>query len=312
MSEQTKRALRDVFGRFATGVTVVTTREAGGAPRGFTANSFSSVSLDPPLVLVCIAHTAHSAPAFRAAPHFAINILCQDQKGISNLFASRAADKFEQADWTEGTHGVPLLPGSLATLVCAQHRLVEAGDHVILIGEVLETQTRDAPPLGYHRGNYFSIGLEDKLTGMAAQCGAACIGAIIERDGDVLLRRAPSGRVSIPVAPRTATSLAGLTAHLAEQGLNAQLDHLYAVYEDPTEGRHAIVYHGTVTGAAPEGMFYCALDRIPLDDVSSPAERATLAQYAQEYRHGHFGVYQGDAERGTISPVPRRTAPKRP
>ncbi|MCQ0091886.1 flavin reductase family protein [Roseovarius sp. M141] len=310
MSEEKKRALRDVFGRFATGVTVVTTREAGGAPRGFTANSFSSVSLDPPLVLVCIAHTAHSAPAFRAAPHFGINILCEDQKGISNLFASHAADKFEQTGWTEGAHGVPLLPDSLATLVCAQHRLVDAGDHVILIGEVLETQTRDAPPLGYHRGSYFSIGLEDKLTGMAAQCGAACIGAIIERGGDVLLRRGENGGVCIPAAPPAATSLAGLTANLAAHGLNAQLDHLYAVYEDPTVGRHVIVYHGTVSGDAPDGMFYCALDDIPLDDVASPAERATLAQYAQEYRHGQFGVYQGDAERGTIYPVPQRNAPK--
>ncbi len=157
MPDEQKRALREAFGRFATGVTVLTTREAGGAPRGFTANSFSSVSLDPPLVLVCIGHTSHSAPAFRAAPHFAINILCEDQQGISTLFASRADDKFEQVDWYEGPHGVPLLPGSLATLVCAQHRLIEAGDHVILIGEVLETQTRDAPALGYHRGKYASI-----------------------------------------------------------------------------------------------------------------------------------------------------------
>lgn len=158
MSEEEYRALKDVYGRFTTGVTVLTTREANGVPRGITANSFSSVSLDPPLVLVCIAHATHSAPAFYAAEHFAINILCEDQEGISSLFASRAPDKFERAEWHEGAHGVPLLPGSLATLVCAQHQLVEAGDHVILIGKVLETQTRDAPPLGYHRGSYVSVG----------------------------------------------------------------------------------------------------------------------------------------------------------
>lgn len=309
MSEPDHRALRDVLGRFATGVTIVTTREEDGVPRGFTANSFTSVSLDPPLVLICIAHTAHSAPAFRAAQHFAINVLCEDQKGLSNLFASSAPDKFEQSDWHEGPHGVPLMPGSLATLVCTQHKLVDAGDHVILIGEVLEARARDAPPLGYHRGSYFSIGLEDTLTGIAAESGAVSIGAIVERDGDVLLRCDAAGGVSVPIAPERATSRAGLAAHLADRGLTAQLDHLYAVHEDPAQGRHAILYHGTVSGVAPEGFFYCALDAIPLDDVTSPAERATLARYAQEYRHGHFEVYQGDAERGTVHPVARRRPP---
>lgn len=157
MPKVDQRALRDAFGRFTTGVTVLTTREACGAPRGFTANSFSSVSLDPPLVLVCVSHEAYSAPAFRAAPHFGINILSAEQRQISNIFASHASDKFERAEWYAGPHDVPLLPGSLATLVCAQHKLVEAGDHVVLIGEVLETQSREAQPLGYHRGNYVSI-----------------------------------------------------------------------------------------------------------------------------------------------------------
>ncbi|WP_324752455.1 flavin reductase family protein [Roseovarius sp. Pro17] len=157
MTIKDTRALRDAFGRFATGVTVLTTREADGTPRGFTANSFSSVSLDPPLVLVCIGDNAHSGPAFRAAPHFAVNILSADQKGTANLFASRSEDKFGQTDWYAGAHDVPLLPGALATLVCAQHQLVMAGDHVILIGEVLQTDMRDGPALGYHRGNYFSV-----------------------------------------------------------------------------------------------------------------------------------------------------------
>ncbi|PVA10674.1 hypothetical protein DC366_07265 [Pelagivirga sediminicola] len=157
MSEQDQRALRDAFGRFATGVTVVTTREASGAPRGFTANSFSSVSLNPPLVLICIGNNAHSAPAFRAAPHFAINILTAAQQQTARLFASHSDEKFALTDWTSGAHDVPLLPGALATLVCAQHKLVEAGDHVILIGEVLQTDISDGPALGYHRGKFIEI-----------------------------------------------------------------------------------------------------------------------------------------------------------
>ncbi len=157
MTKTDTRALRDAFGRFATGVTVMTTREADGTPRGFTANSFSSVSLDPPLVLVCIGDNAHSGPAFFAASHFAVNILTAEQEGVASLFASRSEHKFNDADWHEGAHGLPLLPGALATLICAQHKLVEAGDHVILIGEVLETQVSDAPALGYHRGKFISI-----------------------------------------------------------------------------------------------------------------------------------------------------------
>jgi flavin reductase (DIM6/NTAB) family NADH-FMN oxidoreductase RutF len=157
MTVSDTRALRDAFGRFATGVTVLTTREANGTLRGFTANSFSSVSLDPPLVLVCIGNNAHSGPAFCDAPYFAVNVLTAAQEGVASLFASRSEDKFGVADWHEGAHGLPLLPGALATLICAQHKLVKAGDHVILIGEVLETEISDAPALGYHRGKFISI-----------------------------------------------------------------------------------------------------------------------------------------------------------
>lgn len=157
MTETDTRALRDAFGRFATGVTVLTTREADGTPRGFTANSFSSVSLNPPLVLVCIGDNAHSGPAFFAAKHFAVNMLTAEQEGVARLFASRSEHKFNDADWDEGAHHLPLLPGALATLICARHNLVEAGDHVIMVGEVLETHVNDAPALGYHRGEFISI-----------------------------------------------------------------------------------------------------------------------------------------------------------
>ncbi|MEI4263288.1 flavin reductase family protein [Roseovarius sp. D0-M9] len=157
MTVTDNRALRDAFGRFATGVTVLTTREGDGTPRGFTANSFSSVSLDPPLVLVCIGDNAHSGPAFYAAPHFAVNILGAAQKDAAMLFASRSEEKFDKAKWHAGTHGLPLLPGALATLICARHDLVRAGDHVILIGEVLESAIGDGPALGYHQGEFITI-----------------------------------------------------------------------------------------------------------------------------------------------------------
>ncbi|MBZ8117567.1 flavin reductase family protein [Roseovarius sp. LXJ103] len=296
MTDAEKRALRDAFGQFATGVTIATTRGRDGAPRGFTANSFTSVSLDPPLLLVCIAKSASSCDAFCEAEHFAVNVLSEEQKQVSGLFASRSDDKFAQADWTVGAHDLPLIPGSIATFVCARQEVIDAGDHVVLMGLVEAAQTHDAPPLGYHKGSYFSIGLEDRLVDAAARSGTARIGAIMERDGALLLRHHPGGAVSIPFAPENECSLSGLTRKIATLGLTATLDHLYAVYEEA--GSHVIVYHGTASGPVPEGLVPTPLSAIPLEAVQSKAQRSMLARYREEYQHGQFGIYQGPKDGG--------------
>ncbi|WP_166434095.1 flavin reductase family protein [Roseovarius spongiae] len=305
MTEAEKRALRDAFGAFATGVTIVTALEPGGAPRGFTANSFTSVSLDPPLVLICIANAAHSCATFRAASHFGVNILAEDQRDLSGLFASQEPDKFAQTSWRPGAEGVPLLPGSLCRMVCERHEEVEAGDHVVLIGRVVSFDVSEGPPLGYHRGNYFSIGLEDRLVNAIAGAGVIRIGAILEREGAILLREDADGRMTVPVAPGDAPTLPGLIAMLEEAGLSVTLDHLYSVYEDAGRNDHAIIYHGAASGEAPEGMRYVPLEEVPLPRVESMAERAMLERYRQEYRHGKFGIYQGDAERGVVHTIPK-------
>lgn len=160
-TEETKRALRRAFGSFATGVTVVTTRQPDGTPRGFTANSFTSVSLDPPLLLVCIAKAALSCSTFTEAMHFSVNVLADDQQNISGLFASQSTEKFSLADWHVDTQDIPLIDGALASFSCARHTVVDAGDHLILIGHVLEFETKDGAPLGYYQGAYFSIGQEE-------------------------------------------------------------------------------------------------------------------------------------------------------
>ncbi len=304
MTDADKRALRDAFGSFATGVTVVTVLQEDGTPRGFTANSFTSVSLDPPLLLICVAKTAHSCPTFCAAPHFAVNILSEEQRDVSGLFASRAPDKFGQTDWHPGPEGVPILPASLCSFICAHHARIDAGDHVVVLGRVLSFEMRGGAPLGYHRGSYFSIGLEDRLVNAAAGQGGMRIGAILERDGALLLCCDADGRVSVPIAPARAGSLTGLVAHLGGLGLAVQLDHLYSVHEDTQQGHHAMIYHGTIDGPAPEGMVYLSLEDIPLDDVQSAPERSMLARYRQEYKHGQFGIYQGDAEQGVMRVIP--------
>ncbi|MFI5972658.1 flavin reductase family protein [Streptomyces sp. NPDC051452] len=134
------RALRDVLGRYATGVTVITCAGPLGDPAGVTVNSFTSVSLDPPLVLWCLALSSRSRPAFTAAEHFAVNVLAADQRDLASRFAG-PGDRFEGLTTKPGPHGEPLLPGAAATLCCRRVRLVPAGDHLVVLGAV-EHHTR--------------------------------------------------------------------------------------------------------------------------------------------------------------------------
>ena len=153
------RTLRDAMGCFATGITIVTALDMAGdgdaRPVGLTANSFTSVSLDPPLLLVCIANTAGTAPVLRTAAHFGVNVLHIGQQPASNRFAGRGEDRFAATAWGPGETGVPLLDGSLVSFECRRHAVHEAGDHFILIGDVVRAQfepRRD--PLLYFRGKY--------------------------------------------------------------------------------------------------------------------------------------------------------------
>ncbi|MBB6424366.1 flavin reductase [Sphingopyxis sp. JAI128] len=149
------RTLRDAMGCFATGITIVTALDAAGMPVGLTANSFTSVSLDPPLLLVCIANTAGTAPALRDAAHFGVNVLQIGQQPVSNRFAAKGEDRFANQPWAPGETGVPLLGGSLVSFECQHESLHEAGDHFILVGRVVRAQFEPhRDPLLYFRGKY--------------------------------------------------------------------------------------------------------------------------------------------------------------
>ena len=148
------QALRRAFGKFATGVAVVTTSDPGGAPCGLTINSFSSVSLDPPLVLWSLTGNSPNLDTFRRASHFAINILASDQQRISNRFASRVDDRFRGIDWFRGLGGLPVIRGTIATFECRRTQMVEAGDHVVFFGEVEDCEQCDLEPLVFFSGQY--------------------------------------------------------------------------------------------------------------------------------------------------------------
>ncbi|MBI5333800.1 MAG: flavin reductase family protein [Burkholderiales bacterium] len=154
--------LRAALGQFATGVTVITTREAGGRPVGLTANSFNSVSLEPPLILWSLARRSSSLAAFIAGGHFAVNVLTAEQRPLAERFASKAADRFDGVPWRAGEGGAPVLDGVAAVFECRHHSHHEAGDHVIFIGQVERCERRlGAAPLVFHGGRFFT-GLEER------------------------------------------------------------------------------------------------------------------------------------------------------
>ena len=149
------RTLRDALGCFATGVTVVTCLTQAGTPTGLTVNSFTSVSLDPPLLLVCLAKQAASAAALIAAPCFAVNVLQTGQQPASIRFATRDEDRFGTTPWSCGEAGAPILAQSLGVFECERYAVYDGGDHHILVGEVVKASfDAGLDPLLYFRGRY--------------------------------------------------------------------------------------------------------------------------------------------------------------
>jgi 3-hydroxy-9,10-secoandrosta-1,3,5(10)-triene-9,17-dione monooxygenase reductase component len=152
------RALRTALGRFATGVTIVSCRAAGGGSVGLTANSFNSLSLDPPLVLWSLRRSSPTLDAFLQAPAFAVNVLAESQLELARRFASPVADKFAEGAWSAGVTGAPLLAGCVAVLECAHSSHQEAGDHVLFIGRVLALSDEPVAPLVFQAGHYRLLG----------------------------------------------------------------------------------------------------------------------------------------------------------
>src|ERR1700681_4436653 len=160
-SQEFRRAL----GAFATGVTIVTTRDSAGQDIGLTANSFNSVSLNPPMVLWSLSRHSLSLPAFIAAEHFAVHVLAATQDDLAQLFATRGADKFAGLAVERGPDSIPLLEGCAARFQCRTAYRYEGGDHVIFVGAVLAFDQSERDPLVFHGGEY---AIAARKPGMAA------------------------------------------------------------------------------------------------------------------------------------------------
>ncbi len=152
------RQFRQALGAFATGVTIVTTRDRDGNDVGLTVNSFNSVSLEPPLVLWSLARSSvQLLAAFSDAEYFAVHVLAADQEALSNLFASRGVDKFAGLDVQRGVGDVPLLAGCAASFQCRTVHRYAGGDHDIFLGEVIAFENAECAPLLFHAGRYAGL-----------------------------------------------------------------------------------------------------------------------------------------------------------
>lgn len=148
---------RRVCSKYATGITILTVLDSRGAPHGMTVNSFTSVSLSPPLILVCIDRQTSILSHFRPGTRFGVNILHEKQKELSTWFARSGHNRFSGLKWTPGQTGAPVLSEVLATIECEVTQIVEAGDHAVVIGEALHATWREGQPLIYFNSSYQSL-----------------------------------------------------------------------------------------------------------------------------------------------------------
>lgn len=297
---------RKALGSFVTGVTVVATTQEDGTPRGFTANSFSSVSLAPPLVSVCIGKVASSYPVFSGTSHFSVSVLAENQKNVSGVFASKSPDKFEQVAWHKGTTGSPIMDGAAAWFDCETYQVIDAGDHIILLGQVVGFEASSASPLGYCRGGYLTFSLSQDA--MAAATSAR-VGAILESHGGIVMLETPDHVFHLPTGTSLdpasdPTSLRGVFSKLK---LDAQLDFLFAVFEDTgaKAGAVHVYYRGQAIGELPQdgAVRVVPLDAIPWDRLQDEAVSSMLRRYVKERSEDAFGVYVGDANTGSVQPL---------
>lgn len=294
------RDFRRALGAFVTGVTVVTTI-SDGAPRGFTANSFTSVSLDPPLVLVCIGKSSSNFEAFATAQTFAINILSDQQREVSRNFAARIEDRFAAVRWRRGDNGAPIIDGSAAWLECDMEQRVEAGDHIVLFGRVRAFGQERLSPLGFCRGNYVIFQLEQDVIAAGKEVSRR-VGVILETpDGVILLRNGADGTFSIPFASKLGSREAndGLYGVLFKLGISFEIDFLYSVFDDDKSGVTAVYYRGQASSETEDPrVALVPLHAIPYDDLDDDAVRMLVGRYVEERAEARFSLYSGNSEKG--------------
>lgn len=290
------QALRRAFGHYMTGVTVVTACTPDGTPVGFTANSFTSVSLAPPMLLVCPGRHLSSYGVFAATDHFAVSILAEGQEDISNIFASPNGDRFNDTTWSADPQGCALIAGRAAGFSCKVTQRVAAGDHLVLIGEVTDFDVSDRPGLGYCNSGYFSLGKERQAEAPAQTSRKAVASVILLHQDRILLTsagRLPSVELNDHTGARSA-----LSAYLHGLGLVARLGPVYSVYDSANGGVHHVILRARIASLPSN----CPFDPHPIAEfetapATSNIQALILRRFALENRNQAVGLYIGDTEK---------------
>lgn len=294
--------LRRAFGSFMTGVTVVTTADTDSTPIGFTANSFTSVSMDPPLLLVCPGKHVHSYEVFCNTEHFAVSILAEGQEAISNNFASGPEDRFTHVQWHRDALGSPVIAGACATFSCKVHNRVDAGDHMILIGEIVDFEYFDKPGLGYSSNGYFSLSKEQQADTSGTRDITSVTGAIIKHDDQILVCDTENG-LSLPAIEQQGRSGArsAMQQLIDNHRLNADLGPVYSIYDDPDTARHTTYFlvNAADLNAGDLGRFV-PINELNPNQFADKAVSVMMTRFATEVRNKVFGLYIGDVESGDV------------
>jgi flavin reductase (DIM6/NTAB) family NADH-FMN oxidoreductase RutF len=308
MNKNRSRNLRQALGSFPTGVTVVSCLDKDNNPLGFTANSFTSVSLDPQLISICIDKESFNIDTFSITEHFAVSILSESQQSISTTFATPNEERFKDIDWRSEDTGSPIISNAVAWFDCKTEQVVDAGDHLILIGKIISFDSSPKTPLMYLRGNYVNLGLEQKmLLAMENENTEIIVGAIIEwRKKVFLLKNKNNGSLYFPSASRLGhiedkQSLLGVLKNL---NISINEHYLFSVFEKAEDKTSLIYYRAQAKEevTALKDSFY-DFDAIPFDKLTDEASRIMLKRYIKERELNAFGIFVGKESEGKVEAI---------
>lgn len=293
--------LRRAFGTFMTGVTVVTTTDKHNTPVGFTANSFTSVSMDPPLLLVCPGKHVASYDVFNTTTHFAISVLAEEQEAISNNFASGPEDRFSNVNWYRDANGCPLIEDVCATFSCQVHQRHDAGDHMILVGEILQFQRFQRAGLGYSSNGYFNLSREQQAD--TSSDSTAMTGVIIKYKDKVLVLE-KNNTLALPTIEQAdhAGARSAMQNYLQSIDPRIQLGTVYSIYDDSATNRHYTFFLAhtdtDIPGNTP-GEFV-PIANLQTEHFPDNAQALMMSRFVTEVRNKAFGLYIGDVESGDV------------
>jgi len=311
MNKGKTRNLRQALGSFPTGVTVVSCLDKNKNPLGFTANSFTSVSLDPQLISICIDKESFNIDSFSITKHFAVSVLSEDQQSISTTFATPNEDRFQNVEWRTEDTGSPIIENAVAWFDCNTRQVIDAGDHLILIGEIIAFDSSPKTPLMYLRGNYVNLGLEQKmLLAMENENTKIVVGAIIEWHKKVFLLKDKTNKsLYFPSASRLGhiddnDSLLGILKNLK---ISINEHYLFSVFEK-AEDKTSLIYYRAQVKEALEDMddYFYPFDDIPFDKLSDEASRIMLKRYIKERELNAFGIFVGKESEGKVEAISKK------